>query len=263
MRILITGFEPFGGQTINPSAEVVRALTGSSVAGEPLRTAILPVADPDGPARLMTAVREHQPQAVILLGQAARRAAVSIERLAINLKSCPGKPRDCGGHDRARESTGLDGLDGSRAVDGQADGLTLTETPSPGSIASSTPLPAEGPIVPGAPAAYFATLPVHEMYAALRAAGIPAELSRDAGVYLCNQVSYVLLHAAATDPLNCRAGFVHLPLLPEQAAAMRPPAPSMSLETMCRAVRIAIETVVGQAGRLAGFTPRGAGASSA
>jgi pyroglutamyl-peptidase len=62
-------------------------------------------------------------------------------------------------------------------------------------------------IEPDGPVAYGSTLPVDEIVAALRAEGIPAAVSRDAGGYLCNHVFYVLRH------LGLRGGFVHVPPL--------------------------------------------------
>ena len=99
------------------------------------------------------------------------------------------------------------------------------------------------PIVPDGPAAYFVTLPVRAMVQAVADAGVPAELSLSAGAFLCNQVSYVLLHELATRQVQCRAGFIHLPLLPEQAAREPVPVPSMSLEVVERGLRAVVETL--------------------
>jgi pyroglutamyl-peptidase len=64
-----------------------------------------------------------------------------------------------------------------------------------------------------------------------------------AGTYLCNQVIYSLLHYLKEQDLKVPAGFIHLPALPEQAAQMKGSAPSMSLETMTRGVRLAIQVI--------------------
>ena len=60
--------------------------------------------------------------------------------------------------------------------------------------------PVDEPVVPGAPAAYFSTLPVKAALAALGAAGIPAEVSQTAGTYVCNHVFYGLMHALRLTP---------------------------------------------------------------
>jgi pyroglutamyl-peptidase len=65
-------------------------------------------------------------------------------------------------------------------------------------------------IDPAGPLALRSTLPVDEIVAALRDAGLPAEVSRDAGGYLCNHAFYVLMQTLGP---NQRGGFVHIPPL--------------------------------------------------
>src|SRR5581483_1113649 len=96
------------------------------------------------------------------------------------------------------------------------------------------------PIDPGGPVAYPSTLPVDELVASLRAEGIPAAPSRDAGGFLCNHVFYVLMRALEQERPGARGGFVHVPLLPEQA--LERDAPSMPLETLVRAAAVIVET---------------------
>jgi pyroglutamyl-peptidase len=100
------------------------------------------------------------------------------------------------------------------------------------------------PVEPDAPDAYFASVPVKAMVKAVRDVGVPARISNSASTYKCNQTMYVLLHAAALAPAGPRAGFVHLPDLPQHVAS--PPAwtPSMALETILTGVRAAIEAAV-------------------
>ncbi len=102
------------------------------------------------------------------------------------------------------------------------------------------------PILPGGPAAYFSTLPVRAILKRLQASGIPAELSYSAGAYLCNMVFYLLMDWASRQPQPVQAGFIHLPSLPEQAAARGNSGPSMSLETSLQAIRAAIECAIEQ-----------------
>ncbi|MET3476944.1 pyroglutamyl-peptidase I [Variovorax atrisoli] len=104
--------------------------------------------------------------------------------------------------------------------------------------------PIDVPVVPGGPAAYFSTLPIKAMVRELRAAGVPASVSNSAGTFVCNHIFYGLMHRIATQPVagpGLRGGFIHIPYLPEQAARF-PGAPSMSLETMVKALRIAVTT---------------------
>ena len=197
LRLLLTGFEPFGGSAVNPSEQVVRALVAAPPAGIELHTAILPVERRGGPQALLLALQETQPQAVLCLGEASNLAVISIERVALNLLDF-----------RIPDNAGAQATD--------------------------------EPIVPGAPAAYFATLPVRRMLQAVEAAGVPVQLSLSAGAFLCNQVLYVLLHHLAEQNSQVPAGFIHLPALPEQAAGKHPPIPSMSLGTMVMGMRAAL-----------------------
>jgi len=80
MRILLTGFEPFGNATTNPSAEIVK-----QISMEDVFTAILPVAYTKSAERLLALIAEHNPDVVICLGQAEGRTQITPERVAINL----------------------------------------------------------------------------------------------------------------------------------------------------------------------------------
>src|SRR6476661_4682890 len=101
--------------------------------------------------------------------------------------------------------------------------------------------PVDVPIEPGAPVAYFATLPLRRIVAAWHAAGIPGYLSESAGLFLCNAAMYTALHATAAG--GPPAGFLHLPSLPEEVAGQREQ-PSMALATQIEGVRLALEESV-------------------
>jgi pyroglutamyl-peptidase len=192
LRVLATGFEPFGGSTVNPSQELVKALGGDTP------TAILPVSYERAADVLRRAVRETEPDAVLCFGQADGRTGISIERFAHNLD----------------EAT------------------TTDNAAAPG---SGTAIDA------GGPAAYPSTLPVDELVAALRAEGIPTAPSRDAGGFLCNHVFYVLMGLLKEERPRAIGGFVHVPLLPEQALVDG--GASMPLETLVRAARILLRSL--------------------
>ena len=85
MNILLTGFEPFGGEAINPSWEVARALQGQVIAGAVVQARCLPTSFGAAPAALAAALAEVRPGLVIALGQASGRTEISIERVAVNL----------------------------------------------------------------------------------------------------------------------------------------------------------------------------------
>ncbi|TDR44084.1 pyroglutamyl-peptidase [Tahibacter aquaticus] len=84
-RVLLTGFDPFGGESINPSWEAVRRLHGESVRGHLLVAQQLPTVFGLSLRHLRTALRRHRPVLTICVGQAGGRAALSLERIAINV----------------------------------------------------------------------------------------------------------------------------------------------------------------------------------
>ena len=200
--VLLTGFEPFGGEALNASALAVGALAGATVGGFRVETAILPVVFGESSRRLLVELGRLRPALVVCVGQAAGRAEISLERIAINLE----------------EST----------------------TPDNAGVA-----PAARPVRAGAPAAYWSTLPITPIRDALRAAGLPAGASLSAGSFVCNHLFYELMHALRDTP-STSAGFVHVPVTPEQArsAAGRPPLASLETARCAAALRIVIETAL-------------------
>jgi pyroglutamyl-peptidase len=100
--------------------------------------------------------------------------------------------------------------------------------------------PVDLPIMPEGPAAYFTNLPVKASVAALRAAGLPAQVSDTAGTFVCNNIFYGLMHLIATKYPDLRGGFVHVPYAPEQVPAGVKP--SMPIDLIARGVRIIADT---------------------
>lgn len=197
--VLLTGFEPFNKEPINPAWETVRALDGWAEEDFVVVARQLPCVFGDANAAMRALVDELKPALVIAVGQAGGRVDLSVERVAINVDDAPIK-------DNAE--------------------VQLVDQP----------------IVRGGPAAYFATLPIKAIVAALRAAGLPASVSQTAGTFVCNHVFYGLMHALAGQP-EVRGGFIHIPYLPEQAAR-HPGAASMSLGQMVEGIRVAVRTAL-------------------
>jgi len=193
--ILVTGFEPFGGESINPAWEIARALQGEHIAGSQVVAHCLPCVFGESLLSLQAALSQHAPVLVLALGQASGRSSLSIERVAIN-------------------------IDDARIAD------------------NAGRQPIDEPVLAEGPAAYFSTLPIKAMVAGLRAAGHPAEVSQSAGTFVCNHVFYGLQHQLRGQPV--RSGFMHVPLLPEQACRAAPQ-PSMSLASMVAGVRLALQ----------------------
>lgn len=103
---------------------------------------------------------------------------------------------------------------------------------------------ADAPLAADGPDAFFATVPTRRIVERLQAEGIPAALSYSAGTHLCNAALYHLLCAAHDRTPAYRAGFLHLPLLPEMAAGQPAATPSMDFDMMRRAVQLAVEVAV-------------------
>jgi pyroglutamyl-peptidase len=103
--------------------------------------------------------------------------------------------------------------------------------------------PIDEPAVEGGPAAYFSTLPIKAIVAAVRAAGLPASVSQTAGTFNCNYTFYRLAHHIATRAPQMRGGFIHVPYSHE-LAALHPGAPSMATQAVAEALRIAVRTAL-------------------
>lgn len=86
MHLLLTGFEPFGGSTINPSAEAIQLLRRRPISGIRLTTLILPVVGGVAAAKLVAAIAGERPDAVISLGESGLATGITLERLAVNLR---------------------------------------------------------------------------------------------------------------------------------------------------------------------------------
>lgn len=194
-KVLITGFEPFGGERVNPSWEVVKQLNDMELAGARIIARQLPCVFGEALEALNAAIDEVQPVMVLAIGQAGGRTDITLERVAIN-------------------------VDDARIPDNQGK------------------QPIDELIVENGPAAYFSTLPIKAMVGSMREAGIPASVSQTAGTYVCNHVMYGLLHRL-NDQQAIKGGFIHIPYLPEQAAA-HPGAPSMAATTVLFALELAI-----------------------
>jgi pyroglutamyl-peptidase len=83
--VLLTGFEPFGGERANPSWEIAKLLDRRTLASIRVRALRIPVDYRRALAKLRAAIDESAPAALLGLGQAGGRPALSLERVAINL----------------------------------------------------------------------------------------------------------------------------------------------------------------------------------
>jgi pyroglutamyl-peptidase len=83
--VLLTGFDPFGGESLNPSWQAVQSLHHKRIGGHKLVAAQLPTVFGASLRELARLLRTHRPTLVICVGQAGGRAAISLERVAINV----------------------------------------------------------------------------------------------------------------------------------------------------------------------------------
>ena len=198
MKILVTGFDPFGGQSINPAYEAVRLLL-DRIGEATIIKAQIPTIYGQGADLLEQLLKTYEPDSVLLVGQAGGRDAICAERVAINVQ-------DASIADNA----------GNQPVD--------------------------QPVVPGGPAAYFATIPIKEIMHRIKEAGIPCRISDSAGTFVCNDLMYRLLHYIDTKKPAMTGGFIHVPYLPEQVPTGK--APSMELDVIVRALTVTLETII-------------------
>ncbi|SDR63264.1 pyroglutamyl-peptidase I Cysteine peptidase. MEROPS family C15 [Rhizobiales bacterium GAS191] len=196
--VLLTGFEPFGGETENPSWDAVRGLDEERVDGHRLAARLMPCVFGEALIRLEAEIAALRPSVVLCVGQAGGRAEISVERVAIN-------------------------LDDARIPDNKG------------------AQPLDRPAVAGGPAAYFSSLPVKAIVRDLLAANIPAGLSQTAGTFVCNHIFYGACHMRAKSRREMRAGFIHIPYSPAQAAR-HPGSPSLAVPIVTEALRIAVAT---------------------
>ena len=117
--------------------------------------------------------------------------------------------------------------------------VNLDDAPIPDNAGNR---PVDEPVVPGADAALWSTLPVKEIVAAVRAAGLPAALSLSAGSFVCNHVFYALQHALLGRATT--SGFIHVPASPEMR--LGPDVPTMTVAEAATAVTIALEVSLAQ-----------------
>ena len=82
MRVMVTAFEPFGGEKINPTMLLLEKLAAPD--GIELEKVVLPVVFGEAEARAIDFLNAHPADAVVMLGQAGGRAAITVERVAIN-----------------------------------------------------------------------------------------------------------------------------------------------------------------------------------
>ncbi len=130
--------------------------------------------------------------------------------------------------------------------------LHLGQAPGTGSVqleaiginigGSSEHLPEEyKPLVAEGPVAYQSTLPLADWATKLRKAGIPSQVSYNAGTFLCNAMLYLSQHFAEQQRLKTQTTFIHLPLETSQTLSSSEDSAAMPVSTLVSAVRLILE----------------------
>lgn len=200
MKILITGFDPFGGESVNPAFEAVKLVADFIGDAEIIKLEI-PTVFRKSAEVLKSAIEKHNPYAVLCIGQAGGRFDITVEKVAINLMD-----------GRIPDNEAFQPIDEVIQKDGET--------------------------------AYFATVPVKSMTAAIREAGIPASVSYTAGTYVCNYIMYELLYMVSKSNAKIKGGFIHVPYATGQAVTKPANTPTMSLENIAKAIEASVSAVI-------------------
>lgn len=207
MKVLVSGFEPYGEMSINPTQILAERAKSFGLEGVEVHSILLPVNYDECVERLLEEVERVSPDVVVSCGLYPGRTAVTPERVGVNAKD------------------------------------TMAEDPIPDNKGKS---PVDEPVNPEGPDALFSLLPYRKIVDNLKDAGIPAFVSNSAGTYICNNTLYGLLDHVRSRDLPTVAGFVHFPASTEMAVE-KPAMPSLTLGMMAEALKIVIETAVEEA----------------
>jgi pyroglutamyl-peptidase len=199
--ILVTGFEPFGGSAENPSAVLAGHLVASGHPEATVVGGVLPVVG----------------------GTETDSARHALDRLIDTHRP---EAVICFGEAHVRGEVSVERV-----------AVNLRDYRIADNAGRSA---ADEPVVPGSPDAWFATLPVNEIVAKLRAEGVPAGRSLTAGTFLCNEVMFHALDRAQREGSGMLAGFVHLPQLESQHRLRPVDARPIPLDELLRAGEVVV-----------------------
>ena len=203
MKVLVSGFEPYGEMSVNPTQTLVREAERFDLEGVEIHSVVLPVNYDECVEEIAEVIDRIRPDVVLSCGIAPGRAAITPERVGLNVK-------DTMAEDRLADKSGRK--------------------------------PVDEPINPAGPDALFSKLPYRRIAENLLAAGVPSYVSNTAGTYICNNTMYGVLDHIRRNELPAVAGFVHFPVSTEMATE-NPIQPSLPMEIMVEALRIILRTV--------------------
>ncbi len=176
IKVLLTGFKPFGGEIINPSYEAVKAV--KDIPGYEVCKLELPVIWHEASKIVAEKIDEYEPDVVLMVGQAGGATSIRIERVGLNFCS---ESKDELGH-----------------------------------FPNIADKPIEGVCVPGGNNAYFSTYNYKKILKAISNEQIPVNYSLSAGGYICNDVLYCTLKKNYEENRCMKVGFIHVPYIKSQ-----------------------------------------------
>ncbi len=205
MKILLTGFEPFGGEAINPAYEAVKLVPDKILDVEIIKIEI-PVVFDKGADKIIETLSKltqegEEVTAILSIGQAGNRSCMTLEKIGINLAEA-----------RIPDNDGNQPLDAKIKEDGET--------------------------------AYFTTLPIKAMAENMKKNNVPTHLSYTAGTYVCNDVLYQILYETHKNFKNTRAGFMHVPYSESQVIDKPNGTPFMSVEMISKGIEYGIEAII-------------------
>jgi len=199
MKILVTGFDPFGDDVINPAIEAVKRLP-DTIDGVEIVKLEIPTVFNKSAEVVRDAIEKEQPDYVLNIGQAGGRYELTPERVAIN-------------------------LDDARIADNEGQ------------------QPIDVPIKEDGAPAYFSQLPIKAMVDYMKKENIPASVSNTAGTFVCNHIMYQTIYLTMTEFPEVKAGFMHIPFLPEQVVN-RPNTPAMALDDIVKGITASLKAII-------------------
>ncbi|MEN3043437.1 MAG: pyroglutamyl-peptidase I [Fervidobacterium sp.] len=203
LRVLLTGFESFGGEKLNPSELVVKRISKKKFDKCVINILILPVSYEKSVRILEDYYSKNTVDVAIHLGQAGGRAVINIERVAVNIIDSKNPDND------------------KKIIQDRK-------------------------IIPSGLDAYMTRLDAKKIVELLNKKKIPANISYDAGQYVCNVIYYFSLHKSYCDKNPKNVLFVHLPFLPQQVCDKYPKnsnIPSMALQLQVKAVEEILKNI--------------------
>lgn len=188
VRILLTGFDPFGGRGVNPSWEAARLLEGEPAGDAAIAVFRVPVLWRESVAAIVREIEREPAAGLVIGGLSYGRDAVSVEAIAHAIGDVPW------------QSDNADRALAAERSDGDPDG----------------------------PDALLATAPVRAIASAINAAGIPAVVSWDGGAYVSNATLYGVLRYARDRGMRLPTTYLHVPATPEMTTGTTVPSLPLS-----------------------------------